>query len=145
MSNQSNCDTLWDAALDYAKIASNKFVKEWPHWSETEKKMVREKTMEEMQIHYLFPNLQDGERYALLALKFANKSVSLLINSNQEGLSPEEKKARELKTTEVEKLYLEAKSHVLTSGLMRKLSEIQTDIVKDKYLEIFFQVEKAES
>lgn len=141
MSNRSECDTLWDAAMEYARMASDNFVKEWPHWSDSERKMAKEKTLEEMQIHYLFPNLQDGERYALLALKFANKSVSLLINSPQGGLSADQRKAREIKTTEVEKLYLEAKTHVLNSGLMKKLSEIQAGIVKDKYLNIFFQPE----
>jgi len=141
MSNRSECDTLWDAAMEYARMASDNFVKEWPHWSDSERKMAKEKTLEEMQIHYLFPNLQDGERYALLALKFANKSVSLLINSPKDGLSADQRKAREIKTTEVEKLYLEAKTHVLNSGLMKKLSEIQAGIVKDKYLNIFFQPE----
>lgn len=138
---QSECEILCDAAFEYARIASDNFVKEWPHWSDSERKMAREKTMEEMQIHYLFPNLQDSERYALLALKFANKSVCLLVNSPQEALSDDQKQAREIKTTEVEKLYLEARSHVLDSGLMEKLSDLQADIVQDRYVEITFSSE----
>jgi hypothetical protein len=122
-------------------MASDKFVKDWPHWTENERKMAREKTIEEMQIHFLFPNLQDGERYALLALKFANKSVSLLVNSSTAGLSEDQRKAREIKTTEVEKLFLEARTHVLNTGIMRKLSDVQRNIVEDKYLHISFAQE----
>lgn len=138
MRSQNDCDILCEAAFEYARIASDKLVNEWPHWSDSEREMAREKMLEEMQIHYLFPNLQDCERYALLALKFANKSVSLLVNSTQVGLNADQRQARELKTTEVEKLYMEAKSHVLDSGLMEKLSDIQTDIVRGKYVEIAF-------
>lgn len=141
MIKQSDCESLWGAACEYAQLASDKFVKEWPHWSENEKKMAREKTREEMQIHFLFPNLQDGERYALLALKFANKSVSLLVNSPTVGLNDEQRKDREFKTTEVEKLFLEAKSHVLACGLFRKLSPVQQNIIQDKYLNIVFRLD----
>lgn len=132
---------MWGAACEYAQLASDQFVKEWPHWSENERKMAREKTLEEMQIHFLFPNLQDGERYALLALKFANKSVSLLVNSSTVGLSDDQRKAREIKTTEVEKLFIEARTHVLGSGIMKKLSDVQKSIVKVKYLDIAFQAD----
>jgi hypothetical protein len=127
-----------DAAGEYAKIASEQLNGFFAHLAEEERKMELDKSCEELQIHFMFPNLYDYERYLLLALRFANRGVSLMVNTDQAGLTEEERHEHELGTSQIEELFVDARTQVIESGVLKKLSEVQMDIVKEDFLNVRF-------
>lgn len=100
--------------------------------------MERERLFEELQIHYLFPNLYDYERCILLALKFANRGVALMVNTDLRELSEEEWRKHESGTREIEELFVDARSQLYDSGLVGKLSPVQKEILELEFLDVAF-------
>lgn len=136
-------ERLLNAAGEYAMIASEKLVQELTGVSEEERELEQDKTFEELQIHFLFPNLYDHERYLLLALKFANRGVALMVNTDQGRLSLDERRQHEFGTAQIEELFMDARCQVLENGLLDKLSPIQRDIVESDFLNVYFMGEEA--
>lgn len=131
-------DKLLNAAGEYALIASEALIQQFAHLSEEERELELDKSFEELQIHFLFPNLYDHERYLLLALKFANRGVALMVNTDQTTFDPDERRQHEFGTSQIEELFMDSKRQVIESGLPEKLSPVQREILEETFLSIHF-------
>lgn len=126
------------AANEYASLAVKRLAGMSSGLFKGDRELEEERIFEELQIHFLFPNLHDYERCMLLALKFANKGVSLMVNSEHRSLTEDERRRHETGTREIETLYVDARNQVCDSGLMEKLSPVQSEILQHDFLEIEF-------
>ena len=131
-------EQLMSAASEYAEMVCESLTPDHLNLPEPQREIEKDRSYEELQLHFLFPNLFDYERYLLLALKFANRGVRLMVNADLSTLTDDERYDHERSTTQIEELFVDARLQVEESQLLRKLSDVQGLIVEQEYLQIRF-------
>ena len=143
--SETEYEHLMTAAAEYASMVVESLVSEHLELPEAQREIEKDRSNEELQIHFLFPNLFDYERYLLLALRFANRGVRLMVNADTVNLNDDERHRHERSTTQIEELFVDARQQVEESGLIAKLSDVQRRIVEQEYLNVPFLESSAPS
>ncbi|HEY5911331.1 MAG TPA: hypothetical protein VJA21_12080 [Verrucomicrobiae bacterium] len=94
-----------------------------------------------LEVHYLFPDLNDAERALLLFLAVERRCLNYgiaVLRCHRTILTTESLKETEASVSETERIFSALRQRLLTSGIMEKLTPFQQEVVKRKFLNIYF-------
>jgi hypothetical protein len=87
---------------------------------------------------YLFPNLNLGEIEALNTLSQTRRVCAAAVNTPREGMDSDQARRHEHKTRASEKAFMRARSGVIQSSMIGKLTPLQLDVLKREFFEVPF-------
>ena len=86
--------------------------------------------IDEMRVHFLFPNLSDRERHLIKLLRWTTTAVGLGMRLDDDAMPPEERKEHESTIREFEAFFVRLKKHNGYKRLMKKLTSTQREILR---------------
>jgi hypothetical protein len=87
-----------------------------------------------LEVHFLFPNLEDTERHLLVGLGSARSAILIGSRNSEHYRDPEQRAQHESTLIQVKQRFLNLRAEVGSRGLANRLTNIQRQLLEREFL-----------
>lgn len=89
-----------------------------------------------LEVHFLFPNLDDNERLLLVSLSSSRRALVVGRKNMAQQQDPEERSQRHSALEAVQQRYILVRSEVMSRGMARRMTPLQQQLLQREFMQL---------
>ena len=141
MNDEIEINHLLETAAEYATQAIDKVISQLDERDEKPNKLFYDyvSLAHSLEVHFLFPNVNDAERAILSEMMSARSAVLVGLNIERRWKNSQDKAYHDELVERSKKRFVELKSEVVNRQLIKRLTAVQRRLLEKEFLTIPFE------